>query len=342
MGINNSRKRLNRIWWTGAPLLLLISILSIKFGIVNLSWKEFSNALLTPSSPAIHTTLLWDIRIPRTLTSMIASALLALSGLVMQSLFRNPLAGPSILGVTSGSSLGVALVTLAASAFGWQMEGAVQQGAIPLAAFIGAMGVLSVVLLVSKRMADHQSLLIFGVMLGYFTSALITTFQYKANADTIRTYVLWGMGSFSEVHPTTLVVLCLVLLSTYWLIRREAMAMNCYLLGDAYATTMGHDIHSMRWRLIGICGLQVGLVTAFCGPIAFIGLTVPIIARILLRTSDHRYNLSAVIILGMLVGILSDQISIWLSLPLNAITAALGAPMILWLLLKNRTSQLSL
>jgi iron complex transport system permease protein len=342
MLIKNSRHRLQRIWWIGLPLLLLMSIISIKFGIVNLSWIDFSNALLEPKSTEIHTTLLWDIRIPRTLTSMIASALLALSGLVMQSLFRNPLAGPSILGVTSGSSLGVALVTLAASAFGWQIEGAVQQGAIPFAAFIGAMGVLSVVLMVSKRMADHQSLLIFGVMLGYFTSALITTFQYKANADTIRTYVLWGMGSFSEVQHTTLVVLCIVLIATYWLIRREAMAMNCYLLGDAYATTMGHDIQSMRWRLIGICGLQVGLVTAFCGPIAFIGLTVPIITRIMLRTSDHRYNVSAVVIVGMLVGILSDQMSIWLSLPLNAITAALGAPMILWLLLKNRTSQLSL
>jgi iron complex transport system permease protein len=338
----NSRQRLRLLWLIGGTTTLIISAIALKFGLISLSWAELMAALQITDSHSLHHALIWEIRLPRILTAMVGSSLLALSGLLMQNLFRNPLAGPSILGITSGSSLGVAIMTMAASSFGWHLERIVQFGAIPAAAFLGAFAVLVLVLLVSKRMADHQSLLIFGVMLGYFTSALITILQYKANAENIRAFVMWGMGSFAEVPLFTLLIMFVLLVITWILARRYAMALNCYLLGDAYAVTMGHDIVALRWKIIGICGLQVGMVTAYCGPIAFIGLTVPIMVRIILRTSDHRYTIPGVVILGFFLGIFSDQLAIWLELPLNAITAALGAPMIVWLLIKSRAGYLSL
>jgi iron complex transport system permease protein len=336
---------LARLRWISAiagATILVMGLVALKFGVVDLSWEQLWQGLVHADNSQVHHALLWEIRIPRILTSVLGSALLALSGLLMQNIFRNPLAGPSILGITSGSSLGVALITMAATAFGWPLNHFVQHGAVPLAAFCGAFAVLLLVLFVSRRMSDHQSLLIFGVMLGYFTSALITTLQYKANADNIRTYVLWGMGSFAETDFYSLALLALSLLVTYLFIYKKRMALTTYLLGDAYALTMGYDVVRLRRQMIGICGLQVGLVTAFCGPIAFIGLTVPILVRLFLGNSDYRYNLPLVVLIGGMVGILSDQISIWAALPLNAVTASLGAPMILWLLFQSRTSSLTL
>lgn len=338
----SSQRRLRVTLWITTVLLLIFSGLSMRFGVVELSWAEFVSVVNGTTEQPMHERLIWQVRMPRLGTALAAGGLLSLCGLLMQNLFRNPLAGPSLLGVTSGSSLGVALVTMATSALGWQLEQLSFLGVIPLAALAGALGVLSIILMVSKKMNDHHSLLIFGVMLGYLTGALITILQFKSNADNIRSFVMWGMGSFADVSPSILMVLVLTLGVSYLIIQRQAMPMNHFLLGDTYARSMGTDVRKLRRNMVAICGVQVGLVTAYCGPVAFIGLTVPIVARLLVGGSDHRQTIPAATLLGMLAGLVCDQMSIWLTLPLNAITAAMGAPMLIALLIRSKNGMLRL
>lgn len=322
--------------------MLVISGLSLRFGVVDMSNEAFWSVWNGTSDNLMHQRLIWNVRLPRLGASVVAGGLLSLCGLLMQNLFRNPLAGPSLLGVTSGSSLGVALMTMAAAAMGWQMENVLFFSAIPMAALLGALLVLGIILLVSRRMNDHHSLLIFGVMLGYLTGALITILQFKANADNIRAFVMWGMGSFADVNASILLVLSITLVISYIFIAREAMPLNHYLLGDAYAQSMGTDVRALRRKMVAICGIQVGLVTAYCGPVAFIGLTVPIVARLIMSVSDHRQIIPVATVLGMVAGVLCDQISILFTLPLNAITAAMGAPMLIALLIKSKSGMLRL
>jgi iron complex transport system permease protein len=342
MKISSISRRLRITLWLSTALLLVFSGLSIRYGVIDMSFDAFWAVWNGTSDNQMHRSLIWHVRLPRLGASLVAGGLLSLCGLLMQNLFRNPLAGPSLLGVTSGSSLGVALITMAATAFGWHMEHVVFYSAVPIAALLGALTVLGIILLVSRRMTDHHSLLIFGVMIGYLTGALITILQSKSNADNIRAFVMWGMGSFADVSPTILGVLTVTLTLSYLLIRRDAMALNQYLLGDAYAQSMGTDVRRLRLKMVAICGVQVGLVTAYCGPVAFIGLTIPIVARLCIGGSDHRHTIPVATVLGMLAGVVCDQISIVFTLPLNAITAAMGAPMLIALLLRSKTGMLRL
>lgn len=270
--------------------------------------------------------IVWDLRIPKAIAALVGGVGLALSGMHMQSLFRNPLAGPSVLGITSGASLGVALLLMGSAAFGWNLHA---QWSVAGAAVLGAMLMLAMVLFVSKRLTDNASLLIFGIMLGHFTSAVVSILQFKTSADALRSFVLWGMGSFADAQGVELtIMLSVVALATV----ASAFALrqlNVLMLGDDLAKSMGVNVERTRWQLLLLAGLCTGVITAFCGPIAFIGLAIPHVARQMAGTADHKKIFFWVIVLGALAALLSDYLATAFQVPLNAITSALGAPVII-------------
>jgi iron complex transport system permease protein len=276
-----------------------------------------------------------ESRFPRAISAAIACSALATSGLMMQTLFRNPLAGPSILGISSGSSLGVALLMMASTAWGIHASGV----SVALAAIIGALAVLFIILAVSHRLRENVSLLLFGIMLGYFTSAVVSILQFKSSQESLRSFVLWGMGSFSNTNASdnALMLIVAILASAVCFVLLRPM--NIFLLGEDYAQSMGIRVKRMRtWLILG-SGLLAGVVTAFCGPIAFVGLTVPHLSRAILKTSDHTKLFLVNILLGAGIGLACDLISRLGELPLNAITSALGAPVILYVLLRGHRSK---
>jgi iron complex transport system permease protein len=258
---------------------------------------------------------------------------------MMQTLFRNPLAGPSILGITSGASLGVAVVVLSGSLFGFSLSSTFGSLSIVGGAIIGSTSILLIMLLAAGRMKDQITLLIIGIMVGHFTGAIESILQYKTSDSSLRSFIIWGMGSFADTNYTEIIIIAIITALALIPIYAQRQALNIMLLGDDYAQSMGIQVKKMRLVLIIVSGLLAGVVTAFCGPIAFIGLVVPHIARMLLRTADHRKLFIPIILLGALTGLSCDFISRIAEIPLNAITSALGAPVVIWILLRNSKSK---
>jgi iron complex transport system permease protein len=280
-----------------------------------------------------------ESRLPRTISSLLGGIALALSGWMMQTLFRNPLAGPSILGITSGASLGVAVVVLSGSLFGFNLSSTFGSIGIAGGAIIGSTSILLIMLLAAGRMKDQITLLIIGIMVGHFTGAIESILQYKTSESALRTFVIWGMGTFADTNYLEIIIISIITALAIVPIYTQKQALNIMLLGDDYAQSMGIQVKKMRLVLIVVSGLLAGVVTAFCGPIAFIGLVVPHIARMLLRTADHRKLFIPIILLGALIGLSCDFISRIAEIPLNAITSALGAPVVIWILLRNSKSK---
>jgi iron complex transport system permease protein len=280
-----------------------------------------------------------ESRLPRTISSLLGGIALALSGWMMQTLFRNPLAGPSILGITSGASLGVAVVVLSGSLFGFNLSSTFGSIGIAGGAIIGSTSILLIMLLAAGRMKDQITLLIIGIMVGHFTGAIESILQYKTSESALRTFVIWGMGTFADTNYLEIIIISIITALAIIPIYTQKQALNIMLLGDDYAQSMGIQVKKMRLVLIVVSGLLAGVVTAFCGPIAFIGLVVPHIARMLLRTADHRKLFIPIILLGALIGLSCDFISRIAEIPLNAITSALGAPVVIWILLRNSKSK---
>ncbi len=280
-----------------------------------------------------------ESRLPRTISSLLGGIALALSGWMMQTLFRNPLAGPSILGITSGASLGVAVVVLSGSLFGFNLSSTFGSIGIAGGAIIGSTSILLIMLLAAGRMKDQITLLIIGIMVGHFTGAIESILQYKTSESALRTFVIWGMGTFADTNYLEIIIISIITALAIVPIYSQKQALNIMLLGDDYAQSMGIQVKKMRLVLIVVSGLLAGVVTAFCGPIAFIGLVVPHIARMLLRTADHRKLFIPIILLGALIGLSCDFISRIAEIPLNAITSALGAPVVIWILLRNSKSK---
>lgn len=280
-----------------------------------------------------------ESRLPRTISSLLGGIALALSGWMMQTLFRNPLAGPSILGITSGASLGVAVVVLSGSLFGFNLSSTFGSIGIAGGAIIGSTSILLIMLLAAGRMKDQITLLIIGIMVGHFTGAIESILQYKTSESALRSFVIWGMGTFADTNYLEIIIISIITALAIIPIYTQKQALNIMLLGDDYAQSMGIQVKKMRLVLIVVSGLLAGVVTAFCGPIAFIGLVVPHIARMLLRTADHRKLFIPIILLGALIGLSCDFISRIAEIPLNAITSALGAPVVIWILLRNSKSK---
>ncbi len=287
--------------------------------------------------------IILESRLPQTVTAMLCGASLAASGLMLQTAFRNPLAGPSILGITNGASLGVALVMLVTggtlalqvSDVGLFLAGNL---AVVVSAFIGAIAVIALLLLASTIVASNLMLLIVGIMVSYLVSSVVSLVHTVANADNIQSYVLWGMGSFNNVTlgqlPLFTVLTLVGLLQAVLLIK----PLNALMLGDEYARNLGVKVPQVRRWLLLSTGLLTAVSTAYCGPVAFIGLAVPHIARLLTRTADHLTLMPVTIVMGAVVALLCNVISVLPEhsvLPLNAVTPLFGAPVIIYIILKR-------
>jgi iron complex transport system permease protein len=319
-------------------LLVLLIVLDLVLGSIRIPLRELVSTLQDPQHNDIYREILLGYRLPKTLTAVLTGAALSVAGLLMQTLFRNPLAGPDVLGVNAGASLGVALITMFTSGFGTFLLGFGSWGLVT-AAVAGAIGVLLLVLLVSVRVPDLVSLLIIGMMFGYIAASVVSLLQNISNPDTLKVFVVWTFGSLSAVtwklFPVLLLVVLLGLVLTFLLQK----SLNALLLGEHYAKGLGVSIRRIRFGVILATALLAGGVTAFVGPIGFIGITVPHIARGLFRSWDHRIVLPASILCGACLMLLCDCIAqgpfFRNALPINSVTALFGAPMIIWILLKN-------
>ena len=283
------------------------------------------------------------IRLPRALTAVLAGAALSASGLQMQTLFRNPLADPFILGISAGASLGVALVVLGTGVTGGGLLaglGLLGQAGVVAAAVAGAGLVLGLVLLVGRRLQNAMTLLILGLMFGYLTGALVSVLLYFSIPEQVQTYVLWTFGSFGAVTWGQLAILAPVVLAGLGIAGLLVKPLNALLLGETYARSMGLDARRARLWIIASAALLAGAVTAYCGPIGFLGVAVPHLCRALFDTSDHRVLLPATLLLGAMLALSADLAARLpgseATLPLNAVTALIGAPVVTWIILRRR------
>jgi len=282
-------------------------------------------------------------RLPQALTAMVAGAGLAISGLQMQTVFHNPLAGPSVLGISNGASLGVAFVVLATGSLGGvalSSLGAVGNAAISLAAIIGSLSVMALIVWVSQRVSGNATLLIIGVMIGYVATAIIGVLKYFSNEEDIRAYVVWGLGSFSRVSGNQMGLFVIMMLILIPLSMLTIKTLNILLLGEQYARNLGLNIKRARLTVIGCSGVLVAIVTAYCGPIMFLGLAVPHLCRAIWRTSDHRILMPATMLTGIALALACNLIARMPgfegALPINSVTALIGAPVVAMVLFRRR------
>lgn len=320
--------------------LLILFILDIFLGSVSLKPSEVIRALFD-SGPYENELIILDFRLPKALTALIVGAALSISGLQMQTVFRNPMAGPYILGISSGASLGVAIVILGASSF-------FAGGNIPLAgnwllavsAWIGAGAVLLLVMLISARIRDIMIILILGIMLSSGISAIVTVLQYFSSESMLKAYVVWTMGSLGNLTTGQIRVLALSAGSGLIFSLFTVKMLNALLLGENYAASLGLNVRLARIIIFICTSILAGSVTAFCGPIGFIGIAVPHLVRIMFRTSDHKTLVPGTMLAGSSLMLASDIISQLPGseriLPLNAVTSFIGIPVVIWIILKNR------
>lgn len=320
-------------------------IANLLIGSVNIPLAEVWHILTGgESSKASWSFIVWEARLPQALTALLCGGALAVCGLMLQTAFKNPLAGPSILGINSGASLGVAFVMLL---FG----GSVTAGTFSLSgflsvlagAFIGAMAIMALILFFSTLIKSNVMLLITGIMIGYIASSAISLLNFFATAEGVQSYIIWGMGNFGGVSlqqmPAFASVTLLGLAGALMLIK----PLNALLLGERYAENLGVNIRRVRNWLLVVTGLLTAITTAFCGPVAFIGLAVPHVARMLLGTSNHHSLLPVTILSGGAVALLCNLICILPGdagiIPLNAVTPIIGAPVIIYVIVSQRKSQ---
>ena len=336
------------VFCTLAVLIVVLFVLTLAFGSVAIPASDVVTVLLGGDvGQSSWVTIVRQVRLPRAVTALIAGAGLGVAGLQMQTLFRNPLADPFILGISAGASLGVALVVLVLGSAGTTLvDGLGLLGNIGVAgaAAAGAAAVTVLVLLVSRKVASSATVLIIGLMAGYATSAIVSVMMYSGlgRVERVRAYIAWGFGSFAGTTWTELRVLAFATLGGLLIAALTIKPMNALLLGDRYAGSMG--LHVRRVRLAVVLGASVlaGVVTAFCGPIAFIGVAAPHMTRGLLRTSDHRVLLPGVVLVGgclaLVAGLVAQLPGTDATLPLNAVTSLIGAPVVVVILLRMRRS----
>ncbi len=322
-------------------LMPLLFIGNIAYGAVSiplpLLWDVIAG---NGEAPQAFSVIITGSRIPQALTALLSGAALAVSGLLLQTFFRNPLAGPSILGISDGANLGVAIVMLcgagAVSSFGGYM-------AVVFSALAGALTILAVIIYFSKKVRSNVMLLIIGMMTGYMVSSAISVLNYYASADKVRQFVMWGMGDFSSVSLQKLPYFSAFLISGLAGAVMLIKPLNALLLGDANARSLGINVRRTRLAVLLCTGVMTAVVTAFCGPISFIGLAVPHVARLLCGTSDHRRLVPVTILCGACVALLCNMMTVvpgsGAVLPLNAVTPLLGAPVIIYVIVNKRNIQ---
>lgn len=322
----------------GVVLLFLLFMLNVFCGAVDVPYVEVFKALAGESTNEMWRLIVVETRLPQAIVALLAGAAISVAGLILQTLFNNPLAGPEVLGINSGAGLGVALVMLLS-------HGAVLSGAfggfvaVLLGAFIGALLVIALILSLSSMLKNKLYLLIAGVSISYLVSSVISVLNYFATSEGVHSYMIWGMGSFGAVSMGQMLWFALPLLLLLAVALFMMKPMNALLLGDDYAANLGVDVMGTRVVLLAVTGLLTAVVTAFCGPVAFIGLAVPHIARLSLKTGNHRLLLPATMVVGASVALLCNLLTMLPGesgmLPLGAITPLVGAPVIIYVVLKE-------
>lgn len=311
-----------------AALTLFLFLLDLAVGAVAVPLGDVWAALTGGDCPRATAKIILNIRLIKAVVALLAGAALSVSGLQMQTLFRNPLAGPYVLGISSGASLGVALVVLAGVGSSIGIAGA---------AWLGAAIVLVVIAAVGHRIKDIMVILILGMMFSSGIGAIVQILQYVANDESLKMFVVWTMGSLGDVTFNQLAVLIPSIATGLLLAVVTIKPLNLLLFGEEYAVTMGLNVRRSRGLLFLSTTLLAGTVTAFCGPIGFIGLAMPHVTRMLFRNSDHRMLVPGTVLSGASVLLLCDLVSKLFTLPINAITALLGIPIVVWVVLRNKS-----
>lgn len=329
--------------------IFLFFLLNLILGSVSIPFRSVWNILLNSGEESIiWQNIIWKSRLPQALTALVAGAGLSVSGLQMQTVFRNPLAGPSILGISSGASMGVAFVILLSGSIGGvalSKLGVMGEIALTIAAIGGSLSIMALIAFVSQKVRGNVTLLIIGVMIGYVASAVIGVLKFFSVEEDIRAYVIWGLGSFSRVsgdQMTLFICIMLVLLPISFLLIKT---LNLLLLGDAYARNLGLNIKRARLLVITCSGILTAIVTAYCGPIVFLGLAVPHLCRSLFRTSDHRILMPASLLVGASLALICNLAARMPgfegALPVNSVTALIGAPVVMSVLFNKRRNEIN-
>ena len=329
--------------------IFLFFFLTLVLGSVSIPLRAVWNILWgTGNESVIWQNIIWKSRVPQALTALVAGAGLSVSGLQMQTVFRNPLAGPSVLGISSGASMGVAFVVLLSGSLGGvalSKLGFMGEIALTIAAIAGSLSIMALIVFVSQKVRGNVTLLIIGVMIGYIANAVIGVLKFFSVEEDIRAYVIWGLGSFARVsgdQMTLFICIMVVLLPLSFLLVKT---LNLLLLGDAYARNLGLNIKRARLLVITCSGVLVAIVTAYCGPIIFLGLAVPHLCRGMFRTSDHRILMPASLLAGASLALVCNLIARMPgfegALPVNSVTALVGAPVVMSVLFNKRRNEMN-
>ncbi len=325
-------------------IFFVLTILLIVFFGINLSLGSLRISLFDiffENISADEKIIFFDFRLPRALAAMLVGMSLSVSGLQMQTIFRNPLAGPYVLGVTSGASLGVAILVLGFSILGINNEHFfLTQWSIVSAAFAGSFGILFFIFILSLRVKDMMTILILGILLGSATSAMVDILQYFGNAGELKIFVIWTMGNLGGITQNQLFILSICSIIGIFIAIFSTKTLNGLLLGENFAKTIGIPVKKARTIIFISTGILAGSVTAFCGPVGFVGMVVPHLSRLLFQTANHQVLIPASILIGGILMSISDILTrIILSekiLPINSITSLIGIPVVIWLVIKNQ------
>ncbi len=325
---------------------LAFFVLNLLLGTVKIPIDAVLSILMGDGSQSeIWSNIIWSSRVPQALTATVAGAGLAVSGLQMQTVFRNPLAGPSVLGISNGASLGVAMVVLMSGSLGGvalSRLGYLGDAAMSVAAIIGSLAVMALILYVSQKVKGDVTLLIIGVMIGYLATAVIGVLKFFSAEEDVKAYVVWGLGSFARVSGDQMMLFVGLMTGLLPLSMLLCKTMNLLLLGDYYASNLGLNLKRARLLVISCSGILVAIVTAYCGPIMFIGLAVPHLCRAIFQTSDHRVLMPATMLTGACLALICNLVARMPgfegALPVNSVTALVGAPIIASVLFRRHQS----
>lgn len=330
-----------RLLFLGILLVIIFFLINISFGSAAIPFEEVLKILCFQAEDSVEKYIVLSYRLPKAITAILVGSGLALSGLLMQTLFRNPLAGPYVLGLSSGASLGVALVILGSQFLsGLLTINLFNNTSIIIASSLGSFLVLLAVLGVARRVRDTMAILIIGLMFASFTAAAVSILSYFSDAEKLQQYIFWSFGSLGDLTWEEVIWLGFSWFIGLSLSLLTIKPLNALLLGEAYAQSVGTQIKKNRYLVILATSILAGSITAFAGPIAFIGLAVPHLARLIIKQSNHAFLFPACIILGSLLMLISDLIaqmpSFQFTLPINAVTSLFGAPVVIWLLVRKK------
>ena len=340
MAVHNRTKK---IYIISLFLLIIFLTVSLCTGRYPMTIQEIGHILLGRGTDETAKSVFFTLRLPRTVMAFIAGAGLSMAGSIYQDIFRNPLAGPSVLGISSGASLGVAFVVLLSGQLGGvalSRLGFIGEVALSIAAIVGALSVMGLIVLASRKVAGSVTLLIIGVMIGYIANAVIGVLKFFSVEEDIKAYVIWGLGSFARVSGNQMMlfvtIMAVIIPLSFLLIK----PLNLLMLGDGYARNLGLNINRARVWVITCAGVLTAIVTAYCGPIIFLGLAVPHLCRAIFQTSDHRVLMPASMLVGASLALLCNLIArlpgFEGELPVNSVTALLGAPVVASVLFRKR------